>query len=131
MRNRRTEQGSVMLMVVLIAALLAAAVMGRLQVSTEEIQLMQNHIWGAEALATAEAGLNDALAQVRQDSGWSSGFAGKPFNGGSYTVVVEGSTIRSTGITGRGFVATVEARITTAPDGPPYWIRINEWRINP
>jgi Tfp pilus assembly protein PilX len=131
MKNRRMEQGSVMLMVVLVAALLAAAIMGRLQVSTEEIQLMRNHIWGAEALATAEAGVNDALAQVRQDSGWSSGFTGKPFNGGSYTVVVDGSTIWSTGVTERGFVAAVEARITTASDGPPYSIRIDEWRINP
>ncbi len=125
------EQGSVMLMVVLIAALLAAVVMGRLQVSTEEIQLMRNHIWGAEALATAEAGVNDALAHMRQDSGWSRGFAGKPFNGGSYTVVVDGSTIRSTGVTAHGFVAVVEARISAASDGPPYSIRIDEWRINP
>ena len=120
-----------MLMVVLLAALLAAVVMGRLQVSTEEIQVMRNHIWGAEALATAEAGVNDALAHMRRDSSWSRGFAGKPFNGGSYTVVVNGSTIRSTAITERGFVATVEARITAAADGPPYSIRIDEWRVNP
>lgn len=120
-----------MLMVVLVAALLAAVVMGRLQVSTEEIQLMRNHIWGAEALATAEAGVNDALAQMRQDSGWRRGFAGKPFNGGSYTVVVDGSTVRSTGITARGFAASVEARITAASDGPPYTIWIDEWRVNP
>jgi hypothetical protein len=125
------EQGSVMLLMVLIAALLAALVIGRLQVSTEEIQLMQNHLGGAQALATAEAGLNDALAHLRRDCGWSSGFAGKPFNGGSYTVVVDGSTVRCTGVTDRGFVATVEARIAMASDGPPYLVRINEWRINP
>jgi Tfp pilus assembly protein PilX len=131
MKNRPRERGSVMLVVVLIAALLAAVVMGRLQVSTEEIQLLQNHICGAEALATAEAGLNDALAQLRQDSDWSGGFTDKPFNGGSYTVVVDGSTIRCTGITDRGFLATVEAQIAAASDGPPHLIRINELRINP
>ena len=42
-----------MLMVVFIVALLSTVVMGMLQINTEEIQLMQNHIYAAEALATA------------------------------------------------------------------------------
>jgi Tfp pilus assembly protein PilX len=128
--NHQCRGGSVMLVVVLIAALLAAVVMGHLQISTEEIQLMQNHIHGAEALATAEAGLNDALAQLRQNAKWSSGFAGKPFEGGSYTVLVNGSTITSTAATSAGFTAKIEAEITAAPGGPPYVVRINRLRIN-
>jgi len=119
-----------MLVVVLIAALMAAVVMGHLQIGTEEVQLMQNHIRGAEALATAEAGLNDALAQLRQNANWNTGFVGKPFAGGSYTVVVNGSTVASMATTSAGFTAKVEAEITTAPGGPPYVIRINRLRIN-
>jgi len=130
MRSRRIKQGSVMLVVVLVAALLAATVMGHLQISTEEIQLMQNHIHGAEALATAEAGLNDALAQLRQNAGWSGGFVAKPFNGGSYTVTVNGSTITSTGVTSDGFTAKMEAEITAASGGPPFLVRVNKVRIN-
>jgi Tfp pilus assembly protein PilX len=128
--NHRYQGGSVLLLVVFLTALLAAVVMGHLQVNAEEIQLMQNQIDGAEALATAEAGLNDALAQLRQDSGWSSGFVGKPFQGGSYTVVVDGSTLSATGITARGFVATVAAEITIAAGGPPFLIQIDDLRIN-
>ncbi len=119
-----------MLMVVLLAALLAATVAGHLQINTEEIQLMQNHIGGAEALATAEAGLNDAMAQLRLDRSWQSGFVGKPFNDGTYTVVIDGRTIRSVGMTAGGYTATVEAEVTVRSDGPPYLIRIDSLRIN-
>ena len=130
MRTSRKNTGSVLLMVVLLAALLAATVAGHLQVNMEEIQLMQNHIGGAEALATAEAGLNDALAQIRADRNWHSGYTDKSFNGGSYSVSVNGSTIHSTAVTTNGFIATMEADVTVAPDGPPYVIRIDSLRIN-
>jgi len=130
MKTRHKNAGSVLLMVVLLAALLAAAVAGHLQVNVEEIQLMQNHIGGAEALATAEAGLNDALAQLRADRSWRSGYADKSFNGGSYSVTIDGSTVHSTAVTAGGFMATMEAEVTVAPDGPPYVIRIDGLRIN-
>jgi len=59
------NDGSVMLMAVFAIALLSVLVMGMLQMNTEEIQLMQNHIWAAQALAIAEAGLNDTFARIR------------------------------------------------------------------
>lgn len=131
MQTKGNKSGAVLLIVVVLVALLAATVMGHLQVNTEEIQLMQNHVHSVEALAVAEAGLNDALAQLRMDAGWNRGFAGKPFSGGSYTVAVQGSTIASTATTARGFVARMEADVTIAPHGPPYSIGIKELRINP
>jgi len=130
MKTSQRNTGSVLLVIVLLVALLAATVVGHLQINTEEIQLMQNHIGGAQALATAEAGLNDAMAQLRLDRGWQDGFAGKPFNGGTYTVVVDGSTIRSTAVTTAGFTATMKAQVTVASDGPPYVVRIDSLRIN-
>ena len=131
MKKRWYPSGSVLLVVVVLVALLAVTVMGHLQVNTEEIQLMQNHIRGAEVLALAEAGLNDALAQLRADRGWNAGFAGKSFGGGSYTVTVDGSTIASAATTSQGFEARLEAEVTVSSAGPPYLIRIDELRINP
>ena len=124
------RHGSSLLMVVFVTALLGAVVIGYLQMNTEEIQLMQNHVYGAEALATAEAGLNDALAQLRSDSSWDTGFSNKAFNGGSYTVMVDGTSITATATTSRGFVARVQAELTISSDGPPYVIRIDTVRVN-
>jgi hypothetical protein len=128
--HTRSESGSVLLVVVLLVALLAAVVMGHLQVNTEEIQLVQNHIGGAEAMAMAEAGLNDALAQLRRDPGWRAGYADKPFGGGSYTVTVDGSTVTATALTARGFVAKVQAEITGGTGDSGSLIEVSKLRIN-
>jgi len=116
-------------MVVFVIALLSALVMGMLQMNTEEIQLVRNQINAAEAMATAEAGLNDAFAEIRSDSAWSAGFTDKAFNDGLYTVDVNNSTITSTGTSAQSFVARIEADITVGSSSP-YVIRIDNLRIN-
>ena len=114
-------------------ALLSAITIGILQMNTEEIQLMRNQIYAAEALAIAEGGLNDAFSELRADSSWNSGFSNKVFDEGSYTVTVSGSfpnlTIESTGTSAQGFVARVEADITVGSIDP-YVIRIDSLRVN-
>jgi hypothetical protein len=130
-KRNRLEPGSVLLVVVLLVALLAAVVMGHLQVNTEEIQLVQNHAGGVEALMLAEAGLNEALARLGQDPRWNAGFRDKPFGRGTYTVVLDGSTLTSTAVTSRGFVAQVQAEVAKTPGMPPRAVRIEQWRINP
>lgn len=126
------NKGSVLLVVVFAAALLSAITIGILQMTTEEIQLMQNQIGAVQALATAEAGLNDAFARVRQ--GNDPNIGGQPFDDGSYIVTVEASAISdslitSTGTTSQGFTARVAADVTIGSSSP-YIIRIDHLRIN-
>jgi len=133
MKIKQKNNGSVLLITVFVIALLSALVMGMAQMNTEEIQLMRNQIFAAYALATAEAGLNDAFAQIRADPNWADGFTDKAFNGGSYTVTVTGSLpnriVTSTGTSSEGFVAKVEANVTISSSSP-YIIRIDNLRIN-
>lgn len=122
-----------LLITVFVIALLSVLVMGMLQINTEETQLMQNQIFAAKALVIAEAGLNDAFAQIRTSRNWSSGFSNKSFEGGSYTVTVTGTlpnrTIESTGTTSQGFVARLDADVTISSSSP-YIIRIDSLRVN-
>jgi Tfp pilus assembly protein PilX len=127
---RTARRGAVLIMVVFVIAIISAIVIGMAEVNTEEIQLAQNHVYMAQALATAEAGLNAAFAQLRARSDWVAGFSGEPFNGGSYSVTVNGSTIRATGTTSQGFVAAMEADVTVSPGGPPYAVTIDALRVN-
>jgi len=124
----------VFIIVVFVIAFMAALVMGIAQVNTEEIQLMRNHIGLAEALAVAEAGLNDALAELRTDSSWTGPITDEPFAGGSYDVTVEGSypdpNIISTGTSPQSFTAKLKAEVTIGSSGPPYTIRVDNLRIN-
>jgi len=129
MKRKRKNNGSVLLITVFVIAFLSALVMGMLQINTEEIQIVQNQMFSAEAFATAEAGLNDAFSELRADPNWSAGFTDKAFNGGSYTVDVNESTITSTGISPQGYVARVQTDITIGSSSP-YVIRIDHLRIN-
>jgi len=121
------------LITIFATALLSAITIGILQMNTEEIQLMRNQIYAAQALAITEAGLNDAFSELRVDSSWNSGFSNKVFDDGSYTVTVSGTlpnlTITSTGTSSQGFVARVEADIRVGSISP-YVIVIDSVRIN-
>ena len=127
------RRGTALILAIFIIALLAAVVMGMLQINTEEIQVMRNQICAAEALATAEAGLNDAFAEIRADISWNAGFTDKAFNGGSYTVTVGGAPpnlmITSSGTSSQSFVGRVDADITVGA-GSPHIIRIDSLRFN-
>lgn len=133
-RKKSDKHGSVLLITIFVVAMLSIIVTGILQINTQEIQLMQNQIYAAEALAIAEAGLNDALAEIRTDNEWDEGFDEKSFAGGSYSVDVSGDvpnlTIKSNATSARGFVARVEAEMTVETTDPPYTIRIDTLRIN-
>ena len=126
-----TRRASVLVIVVFVVAMMSAVVIGILEINTEEIQLMQNHLYAAQAMATAEAGLDDAFAQLRSNAGWTAGFVDKPFAGGAYTVAVNGSTVRATGTTSQGFTATLDAEVAVSAAGPVYLVTINRLRINP
>ena len=129
MNSKQKNNGSVMLMTVFLIAMLSAVVIGIMQINAEEIQLSRNHICAAKALCIAEAGLNDALAQIRNDSQWDDGFTDKAFAQGQYSVDVNDSTISSIGTSSEGFVARIEADITVGVTSP-YVIRIDNLRIN-
>ncbi len=130
MREKNHNRGVVLIMSVFVVALLAAIVMGMLQIDTEEIQIMRNHMHGAEALAVAEAGLNHALAEIRADAWWRAGFRDKSFAGGAYTVTRHGSQITSVGVSARGFSARLQAKVSVAGEGPPHEVVIDRIRVN-
>ena len=133
MKNRTKKNGSVLLVIVFAIALMAMVTVGILQMTTEELMLMQNQLYAAQALVTAEAGLNDAFAEIRANSSWTTGFTDEPFNGGTYDVTVTGTlptrTIISEGTSSQGYVARLRTDVTVGSSAP-YIIRIDNLRIN-
>jgi Tfp pilus assembly protein PilX len=132
MKAKTKNNGSVLLIVVFAVAMLSVLTIGILEMHTEEIQLMQNQVNAVQALATAEAGLNDAFARIRQGS--DPNIASTSFNGGSYAVTAGASAvsdllITSTGTTSQGFIAEVEADVTVGSSSS-HIIRIDNLRFN-
>lgn len=134
MKKEIKNNGSVLIVVVFTIALLTAFVAGMLQINAEQIQLMRNEVYAAQARAIAEAGLADAFAQLRTNSSWTSGYTNKSFGGGLYTVTVTGSlpslVVQSTGTSPQSFIARANAEITIGGTSNPYIIRIDKLRIN-
>jgi Tfp pilus assembly protein PilX len=133
MKNKNRKKGSVLLVSVFVSVLFAAMVIGMMQLNTEEAMLAGNYIELTKAIAIAEAGLNDAYYCIRQDRNWTTGFTNKAFADSTYSVTISGSlpnrSIVSTGITGAGYKARVDADITVG-SSTPYSVRIIEIRIN-
>lgn len=134
MKIKHKNSGVVMLMTIFIVALLSAVVMGIMQLNRKEIQLVNDQIFAAQAIATAEAGLNNTFASIMADGEWSDGFDRKAFDGGFYNVSVTGTlpnrTIISEGTTLYGFVARVEADVTVSASGRDNIVRIDNLRVN-
>jgi len=133
MKKHRKNNGVVFLIVVFAIALVATITMGILVMTTEEVELIDNQLYAAQAMCAAEAGLNDAFASIRSNSSWTTGFTNKAFNGGSYTVTVTGTlpnrTITSTGTSSQGYIARMATDVTINTVSP-YKIRIDELRVN-
>jgi hypothetical protein len=133
MKMRMKNNGAVFLIVIFAIALLTTITVGILVMTTEELQLMQNQLYAANAMCTAEAGLNAAFAQIRANSGWTTGFTNMSFNGGTYTVTVAGTlpnkTITSTGTSPQGYMGRMAADVTISTSSPCK-IRIDNLRIN-
>jgi len=139
MKFKFRDKGSVLVMSVFVVVMVSALVIGILQINMSEVWLTQHRINAAQARAVAEAGLNDALARIRQSRNWTVGFQDKEltaeedFAGGQYTVDVNGNTITVTASTNEweGYTSTLEAQITIR-DGniPPHIIRIDSLKVN-
>jgi hypothetical protein len=140
MKAKQKNKGVVLLIVVFVISLLAVTVIGILQINTEEIQLIDSQVHAAQTLAIAEAGLNDALYQLRRDRNWTGDAGGtrRDFANGSYTITatsgLAGSDITSIATLKPplgAFRAEIRALVTIQNAvQPPYIIRIDNLMFN-
>ncbi len=102
------------LFVLFLSSVLIVAFLGSL---TTDLQITKNQVSALEATYIAEAGVEDALYELKQDSSWNAGFTNKTFpddSGSIYTVTISGYpeiTITSTATLASGYQHTVTATV--------------------
>ena len=128
------KKGSVLLVTVFLIAFGALLVGGLLLALTSDLQIVKNHLYSTKALYVADAGIEDAIAALRSDYTWDSGFTQKPFPAGStshYTVSVVNThptvVLTSTGVAA-GLERTVEVKVIVAEMSAPYPTRVLYWK---
>jgi hypothetical protein len=126
-----SRRGAALLLVVFVIALLTTAVSGIIQLNTEDLQVMNNHLGMVQAQAIAEAGIAMAIARKRMHPDWDEGFQHRRLGEGFYSVAVEGDTLIATGRSAQGYPVRLAVDITLVDNTPPCDIRVDAVRLNP
>ena len=119
----KSEKGSALLIALCLMGMLTLVAMTAMKNSNTDMELSFNQENSERAFYIAEAGAKRAVAELRADTTWRTGFSSTGFNGGTYAVQVTDSTTNAALgdtiiITSVGDImnATSEVEIILAPD---------------
>lgn len=131
----KKEEGMITIMLALFATFfvtLFAVAMWELM--TTDLEIITNHTRSMQSLYIADAGIEDAIYNLRQDKNWNTGFTDKTFplgSGSTYTVAVVDAPYGNT-LTSIGKIANFERKIVSyvlvSGLSTPYRVKIVSWR---
>lgn len=130
MDSIRNEKGIALLLTLFIMAFLSLIATAFFDVLTIEQQIATNQIREMQAVFIADAGVETAVYELRQNSNWSGTGGDVEFPSGSgntYNVSASGGTITSTG-TVSNFSSTIEAGFSSSGSSAPYTVLIDTWK---
>ncbi len=124
--TRKAQKGFVLVTIYLLVPLLIIMSTSLVAFVLQDIRSAQR-VWAAtEAFFLAEAGIDRAIAELKEDAAWTSGFSEEPLNSmGTYTVTVEDlgsgrfrlTTEGSSELLSAPVVRTIEAVVAVFPAG--------------
>jgi len=117
--GKKQESGVALIISLFVLFLTSVLIVAFLESLTTDLQITKNHSSELEATYIAEAGVEDALYELKQDSSWNAGFTDKLFpedSSSSYTVTIDDSsypeiTITSTATLASGYQRTLSATV--------------------
>lgn len=137
----KNQEGVALLMAIFALFFITLLIVAFLDITTIDLQIVKNQTTSLKALYIADAGIEDAIYELRQVKEWDDGFTDKPFNDGSYTVTVVVDQdigefyikiLTSTGTVSSGTTTaqrTIEAQtLVTGRTPGDYKVRISSWK---
>jgi hypothetical protein len=127
------KKGFILVLTLLVSLIVATLIIAFLDITSTDLTLVKNHMYSVKAYYIAEAGVADAINQIRlngplADTQWQAFF---PSGSDQYTVTVSQSStvIKSTGFAwASNFSRTLEAKISISGSSQPYNVSINQWK---
>jgi type II secretory pathway component PulK len=126
----KNEKGIALIMVLFAMLFISLLVVAFVDLATIDQQIVTNQVRDLQAGFIADAGVETAVYELRQDSGYSGTGGNVEFPAGSgntYNVTVAGSTITATG-TISDFSRTLEVDFSISGGSSPYTVMINTWK---
>ncbi|MBI2870448.1 MAG: hypothetical protein HYY14_01930 [Candidatus Omnitrophica bacterium] len=128
-RSTQYEHGIALILAMFTLLFVAMLVIALMNVGGIDQQIATNHIYDVRATYLADAGIETAVYNLRQNSSWSGTGGNVTFPSGStsyYNVTVSGGTITSSGTVG-GYTREIGADYTLSGASAPYTVRLDTW----
>ena len=134
MRQACQTKGMVLIATLFTSLLVAVLVIGLTSVIAIDYRLTTHQMQNLKAYYVAEAGVADALDQIRSngemaDTSWQSAFPAGESDTYDVSISNDGTLIRSQGVASAlNFARTIEVEVIVSGDVAPYRIRIEQWK---
>ncbi|NQY73780.1 MAG: pilus assembly PilX N-terminal domain-containing protein [Candidatus Margulisbacteria bacterium] len=135
----KTDGGFVLLGTLIAVSIISILVIGHINLISSDVSMGSFFAQAQQASYIAEAGVEDAIKELRQNPAWKAGFKSKSFpvgSGSSYTVNVDHSKapiirLHSVAKLSSGVVQKVEVHVNVNQSNQkaPFPIRILSWNI--
>ena len=132
--SKRKTQGFILVITLFAVLILATLIIGFVNMTSIDLSLIKNHMFSSQAYYIAEAGVADAINQIRLngllgDIQWESTFPPSTSNKYNVSVSENSTVINSTGLASvPNFSRTLEVKISITGSSAPYNISINQWK---
>jgi Tfp pilus assembly protein PilX len=128
------RKGFVLVLTLFAALILATLLIAFINITSIDLTLVKNYMYSSKAYYIAEAGVADAINQIRlngplSDTQWQETFP--PNTSDTYDVSVSqtSTVITSTGLASTSnFSRALEVKLNVSGSSSPYKVSINQWK---
>jgi hypothetical protein len=132
--NGKRKEGFVLVLTLFAILMLSALIIAFTNTTAIDLILIKNHMYSSKAYYIAEAGIADAINQIRLngplvDAQWQETFPSGTADTYDVSVSQSSTIITSTGVAGTSnFSRIIEAKVKTSGTFSPYNITIVQWK---
>lgn len=132
--TKKREKGFVFVMTVVTTLILATLIIAFLNITAIDLNLVKNHMCSSKAYYIAEAGVADAINQIRlngplEDTQWEDTFPSNTSDTYNVSVSQNSTVITSTGLAlASNFSRALEVKVSVSGSSSPYKVSINQWK---
>lgn len=130
----KCEKGFVFLVTVITSLILATLLIGFLNITSIDLNLVKNHMCSSQAYYIAEAGVADAINQIRlngplSDTQWTEFFPSGSSDTYNVSVSQNSTVINCTGLaSASNFSRALEVKVNVSGSSSPYNVSISQWK---
>ncbi len=130
----KETKGFVLVLTLFTVLILATLIVAFLNITAIDLNLVKNHMCSLKAYYIAEAGIADAINQIRlsgplEDTQWEQFFPVATSNKYNVSVSQNSTLINCTGLASiSNFSRALEVQVKVTGSSPPYRVSIKRWK---